>query len=178
MCSSRAIWMCIGALSFFVPATAGAELFRCVGADGTITFTDDATSCPGSEPHVPIGVVHSIPAAPPARSAPGAAASDALARKAAATQEKLWRDKKLAAETELASVEERQAYLDTFLTHCRRGGTLLRKDEAGLKHKVSCQQVDEEWASLGEREAELRLYLASGLEDECRRAGCLPGWVR
>ena len=86
--------------------------------------------------------------------------------------------KKVEAEAALAHVEERRDYLDRFLTHCRRGGTLLRTDEAGLRFKISCKDVDAEWDSLASRQVRLRSYLGEGLEEECRRAGCLPGWVR
>ena len=42
---------------------------------------------------------------------------------------------------------------------------------AGLYPKDRLAELDRE-------EAELRAYLDGGLEEECRQAGCQPGWIR
>ena len=38
--------------------------------------------------------------------------------------------------------------------------------------------VSREFHDLEQQEAAAREYLATGLPEECRRAGCLPGWLR
>jgi hypothetical protein len=38
--------------------------------------------------------------------------------------------------------------------------------------------VRRDYASLEKQQEETRAYLDEGLEEECRRAGCLPGWIR
>jgi hypothetical protein len=43
---------------------------------------------------------------------------------------------------------------------------------------VRCRDVDAERTNI-ERELEkARTLLATGLEEECREAGCMPGWLR
>jgi hypothetical protein len=43
---------------------------------------------------------------------------------------------------------------------------------------VKCNELSTRLAELDGEESRLREYLASGLEEECRRAGCEPGWIR
>ena len=47
-----------------------------------------------------------------------------------------------------------------------------------MREDYSCDEAHESYERATERRKELKRYLAGGLEDECRRAGCLPGWVR
>jgi hypothetical protein len=64
------------------------------------------------------------------------------------------------------------------VTHCNRGGELLRTDDAGLEQQVSCETVRAQYEKVRERQEKLRDYLDRGLVEECRRAGCQPGWLR
>ena len=48
----------------------------------------------------------------------------------------------------------------------------------GIRSSYKCRDVDNEYEQVKARLAGLRLYLDDGLEEECRRAGCLPGWIR
>ena len=50
--------------------------------------------------------------------------------------------------------------------------------ETGIRRSYDCRDVDNEHEQVKARLAGLRLYLDDGLEEECRRAGCLPGWIR
>jgi hypothetical protein len=63
-------------------------------------------------------------------------------------------------------------------TQCNRGASLYTENDTGIRRGYSCDRVREEFDALERAERELRAYLDGGLEEECRRAGCLPGWVR
>jgi hypothetical protein len=43
---------------------------------------------------------------------------------------------------------------------------------------ANCSELKHELDEVETQEAAARDYLATGLAEECRRAGCLPGWVR
>jgi hypothetical protein len=43
---------------------------------------------------------------------------------------------------------------------------------------VSCEELEAEQQAVRSDEKRLEAYLDEGLEEECRRAGCLPGWIR
>lgn len=79
---------------------------------------------------------------------------------------------------ELEAIERRQASLERSVKHCNRGGELFTTLENGLKRGVSCDAVRSTVAKLDGRREELRAYLDGGLREECRKAGCRPGWIR
>ena len=79
---------------------------------------------------------------------------------------------------QIGILEKRKERLRRYVTWCNRGGELVGRDDAGLKHNVSCSGVRRELESLQADLASARAYLEDGLEEECRRAGCLPGWIR
>lgn len=175
----------IGALALallLVAPPAWADIFRCRHGDGTTTFTSNPSSCPsGSRLHEPKGSIQIVPGAgrpiheqratpPRARGGAAAQAEDA--------QESMWRRKRVEAERELAGLESGAAQFQRLVTFCNRGGELTVEDEVGLRKKYSCDQVRRDWEEAQAREILLRAYLGGGLEDECRRAGCLPGWIR
>jgi hypothetical protein len=49
------------------------------------------------------------------------------------------------------------------------------RDDAGIQQVVNCSELKREFHALERQEAAARDYLATGLPEECRRAGCLPG---
>ena len=61
---------------------------------------------------------------------------------------------------------------------CNRGHSLFTEDETGIRRSYDCKHVHNEYEQAKAQLAGLRLYLEEGLEEECRRAGCLPGWIR
>ena len=62
---------------------------------------------------------------------------------------------------------------------CNEGFEITTKDRrTGLRQDVACEDVHAERALIESELALARAYLAEGLEDECRQAGCLPGWIR
>jgi chloramphenicol 3-O-phosphotransferase len=61
---------------------------------------------------------------------------------------------------------------------CNRGHAVFTEDELGIRRSYDCKDVHNEYEQVKARMEGLRLYLEEGLEDECRRAGCLPGWIR
>jgi hypothetical protein len=95
-----------------------------------------------------------------------------------AGQEAIWRGKKLRAEAELRDLEGRLESVRKAAGWCNRGHDLYIEDETGIRRGYDCRKVHNEHEEVKARMAGLRLYLDEGLEDECRRAGCLPGWIR
>ena len=170
---------------FALPASA--ELFKCRGPDGRMIFTDQKEQCPGADPFTPEAVIHK--AEPPAAAATGAGVDARpdpasarrkarLVREAEESQAAHWRQKKTAAETELVEIAERRDWLQQYVAHCNRGGTITTRDDAGIKQVVKCSVIKDEFYSLDARASEVQAYLDEGLRDECRKAGCLPGWIR
>lgn len=154
--------------------SAGAEIYRCVGSDGEVRFTGDASQCPGATKHEPKARIQSV-APSPRSSAPRPPARPAATDGADAAR---WLGKKRQAEQQLQHVEARLPAMRKAAGWCNRGMGLYTSDDLGRRRTVKCTDVQEEYARLEQSQAELTRYLAEGLEEECRRAGCLPGWIR
>jgi hypothetical protein len=158
-------------------SAARAELYKCQGPDGKTLFTSDRSQCPGASAHEPKGEIQRsearpAPRTPPpaARPAPGFDDDEAEAQ--------AWRAKRRDAEASLAEADAQLATLREMASFCNRGGEIWAEDRDGLRHSVDCEQVDASEAALSREQKRLRAYLDGGLEEECRRAGCLPGWLR
>lgn len=154
---------------------ARASIYACKGPDGKTLYTSNASLCPGASVHVPTGhVVHTHdtaePAAPSGRDAVSAPGQDVLAAP--------WRAKKHQAEARLQKVSALLAKFDKAEGWCNRGNSLYVEDDNGIRHDYSCKKVRSRHAALSQEQAHLKQYLAQGLADECRKAGCLPGWIR
>jgi len=177
-------WLAIGALGavLWPGGTLRADLLRCTGPDGKTIYTDSKALCPEAEPFEPRGELQSGPPA-------AAESDDALADRQRRAADRLrraeaeageaarWRDKKNQLEEALAAVQARRTYLASFLAMCNRGGSVVTRDAAGIKRPVPCKDIRAEYASLGDDEMRAQATLDS-LPEECRRAGCLPGWIR
>jgi len=175
--TGRALFLTVVlALAAWEPARA--EIYKCVGADGKMLFTGDRSQCPGAERHQSTGRIEKMPARPPAtvRRPPARRRGGAIGN--AAAKEALWRGKKIRAETELQGLEGRLEYMRQAVGWCNRGDVLFAEDDTGIRRSYDCRDVHNEYEQLKARQAGLRLYLGEGLEEECRRAGCLPGWIR
>lgn len=173
-CALAAAWM-------LVATRAPGELFRCVGPDGEPIFTDQKGTCPGAEPFEPSGVVHG--ATRPSSATPGTTPANppdprSLAEEAEAAQAQLWMQKKQQAEQEIAAIQARRDWMRPYVGHCNRGGYVTTRDDAGIQQVVNCTELRREFAALEAKEAAAREYLEVGLPEECRKAGCLPGWLR
>ena len=184
MARVRAIGIAVLALA---AAGARADIYRCEGPNGEVRFTSNAAQCPHAAPHEPrattVQVQSPASAAPLTSARPVAPNTRARVRAAASPDdsgaEQAWREKKTAAQRTLAEAKARAAYLDRAVTFCKRGNYLYTEDDAtGLRQDVKCDDVEEEARHLDESVQELEQYLAEGLEEECRQAGCLPGWLR
>lgn len=161
-----------------IAGAAQADIYRCFGADGSERFTASEADCQGRPAERVEGEVQRTPAASnapssrPSRSAtqPGADETEALA----------WRQKKYQAEQKLARLRQDSSTLEQALAFCNEGGQLRLTDpDTGLNEVVPCETVQREASRALEQRDELEVYLhEGGLEDECRRAGCLPGWIR
>jgi hypothetical protein len=178
-------------LLVLLAAPAGAEIFKCVRADGSTVFVSEPDNCASGAvaPHVPKGSFHAIErdrepeasprelAAPPPTSPPPAAAAGA----SAGSEEALaahWRRKRTEAERELDQVRANVVEWDKIATWCNRGGSLAVEDDGGGTKPYDCAEAIEAHATMIERQVELEHYLDEGLREECRRNDCLPGWIR
>ena len=84
----------------------------------------------------------------------------------------------LALTTALRHAEAQLGTLREVAGWCNRGAGVWAEDQDGLRHGVDCKDVDAQEAAVRKEKKRLEAYLEEGLEDECRRAGCLPGWLR
>lgn len=167
-------------------APAQAEIFRCVGADGAVRFTGDASKCPNAAPHAPKAAalqrVGKTPA--PLTSARTGGASKARRSRAAAPDasaaaEAAWRQKKAEADRSVRALEMTRERIVAAVHWCNKGhGVTAENPRTGLREPVKCSEIDEQRAQLQTDLERARSYQAGGLEEECRAAGCLPGWLR
>ncbi len=161
---------------------AHAELFRCTGPDGKTIFTDQKHTCPGAEASEPSGVVHRAETPESSKrddaSVPAAPARDPHATEVEAEAAAQWKQMKLDAQQRVEEIAARREWIRSYVSYCNRGGYVKTKDEAGLDQVVNCSELRREFHALEAQEASARDYLATGLAEECRRAGCLPGWLR
>lgn len=170
------LWLLCGA------GASQADLLHCVGPDGRKIFTDDASLCPGAEPYEPSGRVHSVepvsPAAAARESRLEAVERRRLAEQAAAGEAERWQQRKREKQDALDQLAQQRAKLLDLIVWCNRGGRVVTYDDAGIKQAVQCSDVRKDLKELEKQEASIRDYLEHTLPDECRRAGCLPGWIR
>lgn len=174
-----------GLLVALLAAPVGAEIYKCKGPDGKILYTHRADQCPGAKKHELKGRIQTIGSGnatatvssrPAAASVATSASPGAVDEAAAAAT---WQKKKADAEAQLALVKERLPYLSKMVYKCNRGAELFAEDEeTGVRRSYSCDKVRDEHADYKAREQELEAFLDHGLEDACRRAGCMPGWIR
>jgi hypothetical protein len=163
---------------------AGAQhIYRCTGPDGETFFTSDAAACDRAERHEPTHDVQHVdsPKTPQAGvSAPGAAAPAAAPAEPPSedAQAAMWKRKRTDAEAELMELEHKIQDFDEIVSWCNRGGGLVVEDKVGVRKDYDCDDARSSYDNLSSRRTELKKYLNGGLEDECRRAGCLPGWLR
>jgi len=171
----------LGLLGAALATASQAEIYKCAGPDGRIIFTGDQSQCPGAEAHVPTG---QIQRAKPARTSSRAPARAPRRPRAAsalqddAAQAAAWRQKRTHSEARLAEVESQVGYTRRAVKWCNQGRDLYVTDDTGIRRGYSCDKVRSEAEQLERELVELTDYLVGGLEEECRRAGCLPGWIR
>jgi hypothetical protein len=173
------------ALGVMVPTVseiARAELFRCSGPDGNVVFTDDASVCPGSTPFETTKKVQRVQSsAPAAQHAPErleAARHRRMVERSEDGEAARWKRIKREKEYEFKVVEHNRDRLYGLVSWCNSGGRVVTYDDAGIKQGMDCAELREELSVLEERKTALSDYLSRGLAEECRRAGCLPGWLR
>jgi len=170
----------------FLIAPAGAEIYRCKGPDGKVLFTGDASQCPGQAAHKTKGQIQSMgstntdaPAAleerPRSAAPPRRPRYDNTAEEAQAA---VWRARKQEAQARLASVSKRLPGVRKAAGWCNRGDNVYATDELGIRRDIPCESINDDVRELEKAQAELTDYLDEGLEEECRKAGCLPGWIR
>jgi hypothetical protein len=155
-----------------------ADLYRCQRQDGSVVYTNSQATCPGAPQHEPRAEVQTVEST-------GAHKRQEFPQRLPRTmgalegeREAHWRRKKLDAERELTQISGQIAELEPFVKICNRGGYLYLQQDNGLKKAVACDSVRADLDALQTQRAKLDSYLDSGLRDECRTAGCLPGWLR
>jgi hypothetical protein len=158
---------------------AAAQTYKCQGPDGKMLFTSDRSLCPSAARHESSGQIQRSTGAP-ARPAPPRvpAARRQLATPDEAHEATAWRVKKRQAEAGLQQARLRLEGLDRVAGWCNRGHEIYAEDVDGLRQDVSCEELEAEQQAVRREEKRLEAYLEEGLEEECRRAGCLPGWIR
>lgn len=160
---------------------AAADLYRCTGPDGRTIYTNSQATCPSSEKYEPRGKVQTIPAeedpvqAVPPQAARGPSVYQFENERA---QKEHWQQKKRMKEEELRALQKRHAQLAQYVTACNRGMEIISKDKTGIKYRVPCDRIRKEYQETEALQEPIREYLETGLERECRQAGCLPGWIR
>jgi hypothetical protein len=155
-----------------------AEIYRCVGPDGKTSFTSDRAQCAGAEPHELKRDIQ-VEQRPTERSAARSRRRAPAARAPrAGGDERMWRQKKAKAVSRLAATEKHWTRRREMVKACNRGHEWWGKDPSGIRRKIPCDTLRSELAELTQQRDELQQYLQSGLAQECRRAGCLPGWLR
>ena len=168
-----------------LPSSAG--IYKCVGPDGKTVFTGNPGACSNAKPHRLTKKVQRAIETPRAssrtrstQSVRGRAGADPAARSNAASDglEQMWRRKRADKEMELREVEREWNHLQGMIKGCNRGGQWFRKDASGIRQHVPCNEVKQKRVEIEKRRDQLTAYLAGGIEDECRKAGCLPGWIR
>ena len=115
-----------------------------------------------------------LPVPPPSRPRRAPAAPARLDEAQAAA----WRARRDQADRRLREAEAGLPALRRAVGWCHRGDGVYRTDELGMRHEVDCAELEDRVERLDEEVARLRHYLDEGLEEQCRRAGCLPGWIR
>jgi hypothetical protein len=163
---------------WLAPSAASAELYKCQGADGKTLFTSDRSQCPGASAHEPTGNIQRSQPSPAAASAPLSARPARARATDDEAEAQAWRAKRHGAESALRETEAQLATLREVAGWCNRGHEVWAEDQDGLRHGVDCEDVDTQEAAVRREQKRLKAYLAEGLEEECRRAGCLPGWLR
>ena len=179
----RKSWIAACALALCALAAEGrarADLLRCTGPDGRTIYTDDKAVCPDAKPYQPEATVHSVTPGP--ASAADARKNRALQREqvegAKAGEAQSWKQRRLDKEEELRQVVAEHASLKDWVSFCNRGNIVFTRDSAGIPERIRCNDLNKRLAALDERAEGIRTYLNEELPDECRRAGCLPGWIR
>lgn len=162
-----------------VAGPAPADLYRCQRADGSLFYSDKASACPGRDPHELTGQLQSVPTArPPVARARKAQPASPLEQRLLEAEAARWKQRREDALQQLHEVEQRAAYLNGFTTLCSHGRNVVSEDADGVRSPVRCVDLRTELAALEQRADALRTYVDEGLEEECRQAGCLPGWLR
>ena len=174
----RPVTLLLVAGLWLAPFAASAELYKCQGADGKTLFTSDRSQCPGASAHEPSGNIQRSQSGPAAASAPLSARPARAHATDDEAEAQAWRAKRRGAESALRQTEAQLETLREVAGWCNRGHEVWAEDRDGLRHGVDCEEVDAQESAVRREQKRLKAYLAEGLEEECRRAGCLPGWLR
>ena len=176
------------ALAVSSPALAG-DLIRFTTANGSIGMTYDASKLP----HGATVVGRSAASAPKASQPAGGEPAAPEPERAAAAQKPpafryvppdddgpdaaLWRERVLAAKNRLQQAKDQLVHEEAVSQDCLYSS---HKNFNGLLHNYSghCSELEARVRRAREAVESATRYAEDGLLEECRIAGCLPGWVR
>jgi len=165
-------------------APAAAQIYKCVGPDGKTSYTGDRSQCVAAQEHelqkeIQIEPQVNRTGSMAARGrAPQRSRPAALAGAPSGGEEAMWRRKQSEAKKKLEEVTRLHLRRQKMVKACNRGSNWWGTDESGIRRHLSCDDLKRELAELAQERKKLEAYLGGGLRDECRRAGCLPGWLR
>lgn len=174
-------WLLVALATMGLASEAAAGLFRCVRPDGSVLYTDSEASCPGAKPHEPAAAIQSYPSHDSPRVNTPASVRKRNERRRRASEASMraeWVAKQREAQRDLEAAEAKRKDLLPYVTVCNRGGTLYVQRSNGMRTDFSCDDLKRQVAELEGEKQKLHAYLNGGLQAECRKAGCLPGWLR
>jgi hypothetical protein len=159
----------LASLLVLLPLAASGEIYRCPGPEGKVVF--QSAPCGDRQPYQPKGnVLRARPGAPaPAprsTSAPRPAAQAPSGGKT--TDEPFWRGKFKQARADAKKLEQQAEQARKQFHRCRS------------RHSANsrCKSEKLKMLEAEKRATKARHYVENGIGEECRRAGCQPGWVR
>lgn len=163
------------------PSQAG-EILTYRTPDGGVGITDEPKLVPpGSEilrrdPETPQRDERIPDAAPMSPSHRNASAQGVGDPDPDAAEAARWRQKLLQAHQEEQGAAHALELAERDYRSCRRRESLGSSSQTRIPGETSC---DEAPVAAAQHEWErAQAYAEDGIEDECRRAGCLPGWLR
>jgi len=160
-------------------APAARELLRYRAPDGHVGMTDDPARVP---PGATILARETVREPAPAAEAPArerVLAAARVPRTPAASDdaaaEDFWRERARRVLADLSRARDATAVAERVA----RGACRRYRDHFGsLRSSGDCAYEREQLRLARERQAAVRTYLLEDLGEECRRGGCLPGWIR
>jgi hypothetical protein len=177
MAALRSSLTAAAALLIAAPGFAG-DIFRCELADGRILFTHDRSACPDAKLEEGRSEVQRYAAPPAPAPSPQHPAAPGSNTDSDAIRAASWQNKRSSTERKLEKLRTELAETAEVAEMCRAHYVFQRDPLTGIKERVNCSELREEMKSLRDQIAEAEMYLEEGLEEECRKAGCLPGWIR
>jgi hypothetical protein len=183
----RLLTAAFGALALALAGPAIAELVEYRTPDGRTGYTNDPARLPPGARIVsareesaasPPATPAAAPPAPGVRATPAASHAESANAESDAEAEWQWRERKASAAGAVDQARRDLASAERLYSDCRGRENYWNARYAHSPVDSSCDDEGDRLEAARERLAEAEAYLADGLFEDCRRSGCLPGWVR